>query len=246
MTSYGSAVSDFIIWNHIIVTAYCNLRKKKATLKISKKSREKICALLSFLIKLHTVHLQIYQKEILVQALVSKSMEWLLYDRDLRHERVTYFFKSWYYYCDFVFKNIKIQKKDNDVTVCRHGIISHFFWRFFCFSCQVSLGPSFYVNTMIGSGVITTFVYKRLTGNSEIGNTPACVLPISGDWDESGILSFARMSLIRCYWMLQNARVLAFTVFELLRENQQRSKITPQPPRLGLIIPLFVSVIFQI
>ena len=94
MTSYGSAVSDFIISNYIIVTVYCNLRKKKATLKISKKSREKICALLSFLIKLHTVHLQIYQKEILVQALVSKSMEWLLYDRDLRHERVTYFFKS--------------------------------------------------------------------------------------------------------------------------------------------------------
>ena len=94
ITSYGSAVSDFIISNYIIVTVYCNLRKKKATLKISKNSQENICALLSFLIKLHTADLQIFQKEILVQALVSKSMEWLLYDRDLRHERVTYFFKS--------------------------------------------------------------------------------------------------------------------------------------------------------
>ena len=121
-----------------------------------------------------------------------------------------------------------------------------FFLTFFLFFLPSFSRSKFYVNTMIGSGVITTFVYKGLTGNSEIGNTPACVLPISGDWDESGILSFARMSLIRCYWMLQNARVLAFTVFELLRENQQRSKITPQPPRLGLIIPLFVSVIFQI
>ena len=106
ITSYGSTVSDFIISNYIIVTVYCNLRKKKATLKISKTSQENICAFLSFLIKLHTVDLQIYQKEILVQALVSKSMEWLLYDRDLRHERVTYFFKSCYYYCDFVFNKI--------------------------------------------------------------------------------------------------------------------------------------------
>ena len=37
--------------------------------------------------------------------------------------------------------------------------------------------------------------------------------------------------------MLQNSNVIAFTVFELLRENQQRrGKITtaPSPPRLGL------------
>ena len=35
--------------------------------------------------------------------------------------------------------------------------------------------------------------------------------------------------------MLQNVRVTAFTVFELLRENQQRGVILPlSPPRLGL------------
>ena len=35
--------------------------------------------------------------------------------------------------------------------------------------------------------------------------------------------------------MLQNAKVTAFTVSELLRENQQRGgKIPPSPPRLGL------------
>ena len=28
------------------------------------------------------------------------------------------------------------------------------------------------------------------------------------------------MSLMKCYWMLQNAKATAFTVFELLRENQ--------------------------
>ena len=44
------------------------------------------------------------------------------------------------------------------------------------------------------------------------------------------------MSLIRSYWMLQNARVAAFIVSELLRENQQGGKITPPPapPRLEL------------
>ena len=42
------------------------------------------------------------------------------------------------------------------------------------------------------------------------------------------------MSLIGCYWMLQNSRVTAFIVFELLRENQRGGggKITPPPPRL--------------
>ena len=38
----------------------------------------------------------------------------------------------------------------------------------------------------------------------------------------------ARTSLIRFYWLMQNARVAAFTVSELLRKNQQGgSKITP-------------------
>ena len=45
------------------------------------------------------------------------------------------------------------------------------------------------------------------------------------------------MSLVKCYWMLQNARVTAFTVSELLRENHQGAGIT-LPPRLGLNISL--------
>ena len=49
-------------------------------------------------------------------------------------------------------------------------------------------------------------------------------LPISGDWGELGMPNLARMSLIKCYWMLQNARVTAFTISELLRENQKGGK----------------------
>ena len=40
------------------------------------------------------------------------------------------------------------------------------------------------------------------------------------------------MSLIKCYWMLQNVRVTAFTVSELIRENQKvvvKVKLPPPP-----------------
>ena len=42
---------------------------------------------------------------------------------------------------------------------------------------------------------------------------------VSGDWDKLWILNLARVSLLECYWMLQNFMVTAFTVFKLLREN---------------------------
>ena len=46
----------------------------------------------------------------------------------------------------------------------------------------------------------------------------------------------ARTPQIKCYWILQNIRVTAFTVSELLRENQQggEGEVTHPPPRLGL------------
>ena len=59
----------------------------------------------------------------------------------------------------------------------------------------------------------------------EIPSSESC--PISGDWDELGIPNVARMSLMKCYWMLQNARVTAVTVSELLRENQHGVKLPP-------------------
>ena len=49
---------------------------------------------------------------------------------------------------------------------------------------------------------------------SEIPQSEFC--PISGDWSELGIPNLARMSLLKCYWMLQNVRVTACTVSELL------------------------------
>ena len=71
----------------------------------------------------------------------------------------------------------------------------------------------FHVSIMTGSGVMTIFVNKGLTRNPEI--PPSEFYPISGDWDELGIPNLARMFLIKCYYMLQNGRVAAFTVSEL-------------------------------
>ena len=58
---------------------------------------------------------------------------------------------------------------------------------------------------------------------------PSEFWPISRDWGQLGIPNMAWMSLIKCYWMLQNAKVTAFTASELSREKQQKCKITPTP-----------------
>ena len=125
--------------------------------------------------------------------------------------------------------------EDNkDVIIFRHDVIVNFFWRCFVSLIKFSCWSKFHVNIITGSGVMIIFLYKRLTRNPEIGNTPVWVRSISGEWGKLGIPYLAGMSLIKFDWMLQNARVTAFTVSELLREKQQRGKITPPQPRLGL------------
>ena len=57
--------------------------------------------------------------------------------------------------------------------------------------------------------------------------------PISGDWGELGIPRLTRMSLIKSYWMLQNARVAAFTPSELLlRKPTGAVKLPPSSSTL--------------
>ena len=68
--------------------------------------------------------------------------------------------------------------------------------------------------------------------------------PIPGDWVDLKIPNLTPMSPIKCYWVLQNARVTVFTVSKLLRKNQQEGgKIASHPtpftstqPRLGIIV----------
>ena len=60
---------------------------------------------------------------------------------------------------------------------------------------------------------------------------PSEFCPISEDWGKIGIQDLGGMFLIKSYLVLQNSRFTAFTVPELLRENQQRVvKIPPPTP----------------
>ena len=110
------------------------------------------------------------------------------------------------------------------------GIVSHatFSYRF-----------NFDVNIMTGSLVLELWQFTFMRDWSEIQKSeipPSGFYPISGDTGELGIPNLERMSLMKYYWLLQNARVTSFTVFELLRENQQGEVKLPSPPRLGLKI----------
>ena len=83
---------------------------------------------------------------------------------------------------------------------------------------------------------------------SEILPSEFCL--ISGDWGKLGIPNLAPMSLIKCYWMLQNARVTAFTIFDLLGENQQGGgdKINPlltSQIRVKVLDSQFMSPMFK-
>ena len=72
-----------------------------------------------------------------------------------------------------------------------------------------------------------------MTRNAEIGKTPVWGLPNIwrlGRVRDTKIGSDVSMSLMKCYWILQSARVTAFTASELLRENQQGGGLKLPPP----------------
>ena len=97
---------------------------------------------------------------------------------------------------------------------------SYFFNVVFFLLSSLVTGPSF---MSVSSLVLELWQFLFIRDWPEIRKSeipPSEFCPISGDWGELWIPNLARMSLIECYWMLQNSRITAFTVFELLRENQ--------------------------
>ena len=97
---------------------------------------------------------------------------------------------------------------------------SDFFYVVLFLVSSVDTGPIF---ISISSLVLELWQFSFIRDWPEIRKSeipPSEFFPISGDWGELWIPNLARMSLIECYWMLQNSSVTAFTVFELLRENQ--------------------------
>ena len=75
----------------------------------------------------------------------------------------------------------------------------------------------FHANILTGPGVTTIFVYKVLTRNQEIGNTPVWVFP--NIYRLRGVRN-TKFDTNVSYKKLLGARVTAFTVSELSRENQ--------------------------
>ena len=132
-------------------------------------------------------------------------------------------------------KLAKNLKNDNDVTIFRHDVNVKFFDAVLFLLSSLVTGPSF---MSIWSPVLELWQFSFIRDWPEIRKSelpPSEFCPTSGDWGELWIPHLARMSLIECYWMLQNSRVTAFTVFELCRENQLGGlKLPPPPPRLGL------------
>ena len=126
-------------------------------------------------------------------------------------------------------------KNDNDVTVFRHDVIVNFFDVVFFLLWILVIDPSF---MSISSLVLELWQFYFIRDWPEIWKSkipPSEFWPIFGDWGKLWIPNLARMSLIKSYQMLQDARVSAFTVSELLREKQQGVKLTPTQIRVKVI-----------
>ena len=139
-----------------------------------------------------------------------------------------------------------MKSKFVDMTSSSH------FWRCRISLVKLSYWSQFHVNIMTGSGVMTISFIRDWPEIRKSEIPPSEFCPISGDWGKPGIPNLARMSLTKCYWMLQNARVTAFTVSELLRESQE-VKLPLPTHRLGLkkqsflkYILLFVKLWFHL
>ena len=90
---------------------------------------------------------------------------------------------------------------------------------------------------------MTIFVYKKLTRNPEIANTQFWVLP--NIWRPRQIrdIKFGRNTLLKCSRMHKNVRFPAFTVSELLRENEQ-GRVTLRSAPTQIKIKLLTYTIY--
>ena len=115
-------------------------------------------------------------------------------------------------------KSGKWQWRHNFPTWRQH----QFFWRYFVFVSLVkfSYWSKFHVNILTGSGIMTVFFVRDWPEIRKSEIPPSEFCPISGDWGELRIPLFARMSLIECYWMLQNSRVKGLTWRDLHKSLQ--------------------------
>ena len=121
-------------------------------------------------------------------------------------------------------------KNNNDFTIYWHDAIVNFFDVVLFLLSSLVTGPDLLSTSLLVLEVWQfTFFIKDWSEIRKSEIPPSKFCTILGDWDELGIPNLARMSLIKCYLVLQNARVTTITVSELLRENQQVDKVNPSP-----------------
>ena len=102
-------------------------------------------------------------------------------------------------------------------------------------------GPSF---MSISSLVLELWQFSFIRDWPKIRKSeipPSVFCPVSGDWSKLGIPNLAWMSLMKCYWIIQKARVTAYTVSELLGENQQRVNLPPTQIRVNYWLTTLIS-----
>ena len=121
------------------------------------------------------------------------------------------------------------QKKDKDVTISRHDAIIKFFDVAFLLLILVT-GPSFMSIAWLVLEIWQFLFIKDWPEiwKSEIPQSEFCHIP--GDWGKLEIPKLVGMFIRKSYWVLKNASVTAFTVCELLGENQTGGGGLPDPP----------------
>ena len=103
-------------------------------------------------------------------------------------------------------------KNDNDVIIFQHDVIVKFFEVVLFLLWSLVTGSS---SMSMSSLVLELWQFSFTWDWPEIWKLeipPSEFFPISGDWGRLGIPNLARMSLIKCYWMLKNNGVTAFTI----------------------------------
>ena len=107
----------------------------------------------------------------------------------------------------------------------------HIFWRCRVSLVKLSYWSKFHVNIMTGSGVMTIFVYKRLTRNTEIGNTPFWVLPNIWRLGRARDTKFGKNVSNKLLLNATKCQGYSFYRFWVIK-GKQRGKTTPPPTQI--------------
>ena len=123
-------------------------------------------------------------------------------------------------------------KNGNGVTIFQHDVIVIFDVPLFPLSNLVTCPSYISISSLVlGLWQFSVFNFLQWAQNPEIRNTPVWFLPNTWRLRRVRVSDLARMSLIKNYWKLQNARVTVFIISELLREHQQGVKL-PIPTQI--------------